>query len=105
MSYGGCMNRIVAFGGQDFILGFELAGVETVEAVNVQEGLLKLVDIPEIGIVITDEKTMSVVDAYVRQELESRIRPILVVLSAESGGEETLRKKIIKSIGVDLWKD
>ena len=52
---------------------------------------------------IVDEKTMDSLPDQFREDIEAMVRPVVVTLSTTSGAQETLRKKIMKSIGVDLW--
>lgn len=95
--------KIIAIGGSEFTLGFRLAGVDTLETKTPKEDFEKIFENKNIGIVITDEKTLQQLPQHLREEIESRVRPVTVALSTTAAAQETLRKKIIKSIGVDLW--
>jgi len=100
------MFKIIAMGGSEFTLGFRLAGIETMEIENNQrEHFEKLFQDQELGIIITDEKTMGALPEHFKADVESMVKPVTVVLSTTASGKDTLRKKIKKSIGVDLWKD
>lgn len=99
------MVNLVALGKSEFLLGFRLAGINTIEAKNSEEDFTKLMQNIEIGIIITDEQTMAALPEAFREKIESAVKPVVVVLSTTEAGRETLRKKIKKSIGVDLWKD
>jgi len=100
------MFNIVALGGEEFTLGFRLSGILAIKATeDVEADFEKLIAKEEIGIIITDEKTMSRLPEHARERIEGLVRPVTVVLSTDAAGQDTLRKKIIKSIGVDLWKD
>lgn len=94
---------VIALGKPEFLLGFRLAGVKTIEAVNPKEQFEELTKEQGIGIIITDEETMATVSEHMREKLEALVKPVVVVLSLDATSQETLRKKIKKAIGVDLW--
>jgi len=96
--------EIVAFGESEFSLGFELAGVRSVRAEQGAEASASaLMDDPKVGIIITSQRTFDRLSPDMRERMIRAIKPITVVLS-ESESSEELRRMIIKSIGVDLWK-
>lgn len=96
-------NKIIALGTSEFLLGFRLAGIHTIEARNPLEDFEKYSADPHVGILITDEQTMQQLPVFYREQVESKVRPVTVVVSTDSASNETLRKQIKKSIGVDLW--
>ncbi|MFH1132880.1 MAG: V-type ATP synthase subunit F [Nanoarchaeota archaeon] len=98
---------IAIIGTPEFILGFQLAGIrKTIEAGdNPLKDIQQLRDDPEVGIVITDEETMSRLKEHERYAIERSVRPTFVVLSVKSSGQDNLRRMIRKAIGVDLLKD
>ena len=95
--------KIIAMGGSEFTLGFRLAGIETIETKSPREDFEKIFGDPAVGIIITDEKIMQELPEHFREDVEARVKPVTVALSTTAAAQETLRKKIIKSIGVDLW--
>lgn len=95
--------KIIALGKSEFTLGFRLAGIETLETDTPTEDFERLLKNPELGIIITDEATLVQLPEFFRVEIESKVRPVTLALSTTSAAQDTLRKKIIKSIGVDLW--
>ena len=97
------MNKIIALGPSEFVLGFRLAGIETRETQSVKEDFEALFADSALGIIITDETTMQQLPLFFREAVEARVKPVTVVVSADVTSNETLRKKIKKSIGVDLW--
>ncbi|MBU0979439.1 MAG: V-type ATP synthase subunit F [Nanoarchaeota archaeon] len=99
--------EISAIGRAEFVLGFQLAGVrKTIEVgKSPMEDIQALTADPEIGIVITDEETMSSLKEHERYQLERSVRPTFIVLSTKSSGQENLRKMIRKAIGVDLLRE
>ena len=95
--------EIRALGKSEFLLGFQLAGIKTIEAKDPVAEFTNLCNDPELGIIITDEETFGELPDYFREQIEARVKPVTVVVSAQAAAQETLRKKIMKSIGVDLW--
>lgn len=99
---------IAIIGGEEFTLGFRLAGisrvVDIVEGKNPADNFMDLLSQKDIAIIMTDDTTMNLLDERTRDEVESSILPVVVTLSTEAS-QEGLRKLILKSIGVDLWKD
>ncbi|MFH1440083.1 MAG: V-type ATP synthase subunit F [Candidatus Woesearchaeota archaeon] len=94
---------IVAIGGEEFTLGFRLAGIRTIETISPKEDFERLISDREIGIIITDENILQRLPEHFREDVEGKVKPVTVALSTTAAAQETLRKKIIKSIGVDLW--
>lgn len=97
------MNSIIALGKSEFLLGFRLAGIHTVEAASPKDDFEHWLAEPNLGIIITEEETMQQLPANFRESVEARIKPITVIVSTDATSNETLRMKIKKSIGVDLW--
>ncbi len=99
------MFTIKAIGSNAFVLGFAMTGIQTIIAEeNQKEAFEELCNDDSIGIIITDEETMNALPDYFRAEIEAKVKPVTVVLSAKETSNETMRNKIIKAIGVDLWK-
>jgi len=99
------MLELCVVGSSKFVLGFQLAGIRnTIEA---DETSLKLfrecMQNQSVGIIITDEETMEKFDEHDRLQIESSVRPVVIILS-ETASSDSLRKMIKKSIGVDLWQ-
>lgn len=97
--------KIIALGQSEFILGFRFAGIPALETQDALADFESAMAEPEIGIIITDEVTMSTLPLDFREKVEASVKPVTVVLSRDATSNETLRKKIKKSIGVDLWSD
>ncbi len=99
--------EIAVIGGQEFILGFQLTGIRKVieAAKDPTNQFLDLKENKEVGIIITDDKTISRVDEHERYLLERSPKPILITLSTESSGQEDLRKMIRQAIGIDVMKE
>ncbi len=99
---------IAVIGGEEFTLGFRLAGITNVvdlpQGKDPAEEFRKLLACKDTAIILTDDATLGKLDVRTRGDVEESVRPVVVTLStqASQGG---LRRLIQKSIGVDLWKD
>ena len=97
------MADVAVLGGSEFIVGFQLAGIkETVEAKDPYNDLKNLKSKKEIGIVVVDEKILEGLEPHQRAEIEASVDPVFIPLST-AAEQDSLRKLIKKSIGVDLW--
>lgn len=103
--------ELAVVGFPEFTLGFRLAGISKVIDIDessekeADKRMSELFEDQNIGILITDERTMNAMSERMREKVESSVRPVSVVVSTGATAQEALRKMIIKSIGVDLWKD
>ena len=99
------MVKIAVVGGSEFIVGFQLAGIKDVVEVNDNyfNELKNLKNRKEIGIVVVDEKIMEKLELHQRFDIESSFEPVFIPVSINIE-QDSLKKIIKKSIGVDLWK-
>jgi len=101
------MKKIACLGTEKFILGFQLAGIRKTiivnEKLNLLDQFLALLDDKEIGIVIVDEDILDKLESQDRTDIEDSVDPVFIPLS-DTASSDNIRKLIIKSIGVDLWK-
>lgn len=99
------MFKMAALGTDEFALGFRLAGIrKTIVAGNDPEKQInELMGSEELGIVIIDEPTLDRLNSYMRQEVMDSVKPVFIMLS-DKAEDESLRRMIRKSIGVDLWE-
>lgn len=98
------MFEIAVAGASKFVLGFQLTGIRhtyEIEA-NPYQKLKEIMSNEKIGIIIAEESIIKKLDEHDRNEIESSVRPVMIVLSEEANSE-SLRKMIRKSIGIDLW--
>ena len=99
------MVKIAAVGGSEFVVGFQLAGIrDTIELK--QDSFNELRDLKnrkDIGIIIVDENMMDRLDLHQRVEIESSVEPVFIPVSTRVE-QDSLRRLIKKSVGVDLWK-
>lgn len=98
------MSEIIALGGSEFTLGFQLAGIRTIEAEDKVDNKIEgILENKRIGILLIDQKTIDKLGEHLKVQLIESVSPVAVVVSEEESQEE-LKKMIKKSIGVDLWK-
>jgi V/A-type H+/Na+-transporting ATPase subunit F len=99
------MFKMAAFGTEEFAMGFQLAGIKEiiVAADDPKDQICELIKSNDIGIVIIDEDTTNKLDEYLRHDIEDSVKPVFIMLS-EKAEDESLRRMIRKSIGVDLWE-
>ena len=97
--------NIAAAGSSEFVVGFQLAGIRHIFEMNDDyfKKLKELKSSNDIGIVVVDEKIMDSLEIHQRNEIESSVEPVFITLSTKVE-QDSLKKLIKKSIGVDLWK-
>ncbi|MFC1690796.1 V-type ATP synthase subunit F [Nanoarchaeota archaeon] len=102
------MREICVVGGGDFVLGFALSGIKRLieidEIEQTANTIKELMSDKSLGIILVDEKLMTNMDARDREDLEASADPVIISLSTEAS-QESLRKLIKKSIGIDLMAD
>ena len=98
------MVRLAVAGSNEFVVGFQLAGIKNVvEIGSAKFELSSLVKNKDIGIIIIDEDLISKMDTYERNLMEGSVEPVFIPLSTNLE-QDSLKRLIKKSIGVDLWK-
>lgn len=99
------MVKLAVVGGSEFVVGFQLAGIkDAIEVTNNYFNELKnLKNRKNIGIIVVDERIMEKLDAHQKTEIEASVDPVFIPLSTKSE-QDSLKRLIKKSIGVDLWK-
>ena len=97
------MVKIAVFGGNEFNVGFQLAGIKDVleAGINPFNDLKALKSRKDIGIVVVDEKIMEKLEIHQRFEIESSVEPVFIPLSTRTE-QDSLKRLIKKSIGVEL---
>ena len=99
------MVKIAAVGANEFIVGFQLAGIKnTIElSTNPYNELKNLKSRKDIGIIIVDEKIMDSLEIHQRLDIDASVEPVFIPVSTNVE-QDSLKKLIKKSIGVDLWR-
>ena len=99
------MVKIAVAGQSEFIVGFQLAGIrDTIElGISPFDELKNLKSRKEFGIVVVDEKIMDSFEIHQKIDIESSVDPVFIPVSIKVE-QDSLRRLIKKSVGVDLWK-
>jgi V/A-type H+-transporting ATPase subunit F len=99
--------EIAVIGNSEFILGFRLAGIrKTYAAENDEkrnEYITSVLNDGQVGILVLNNSDMEKIPRRLRATLENSVRPTVIAIGAEEGGL-SMRERIKRSVGVDLWK-
>ncbi|HJJ31103.1 MAG TPA: V-type ATP synthase subunit F, partial [Methanocorpusculum sp.] len=98
--------EIAVIGNKEFIVGFQLAGIQKTYSAETPEKLAetiqKVMDDSNVGILVLQAADLEALPRRLQVIIENSVRPTIVTL----GGQETglsLRERIKRSVGVDLW--
>lgn len=97
---------IAAIGPEDFVLGFQLAGVQEIRSTTPEtyaDEIQSLITEPDVGIVIARNEDVQSLPSDLRTEVTESVEPVVIQLGGGAG--EGLRDKIRSAIGIDLMKD
>ena len=101
------MVDIAVIGNNEFILGFRLAGITKTYAADSAEKVLDAVNgvlaDNTVGILVMNSTDMTRLPARLQQTLENSVQPTVITLGESTGGL-SMRERIKRSVGVDLWK-
>ena len=99
--------EIAVIGNSEFILGFRLAGIRKTYAAENEEKrneyITSVLQDGQVGILVLNSSDMEKIPRRLRATLENSVRPTEIAIGAEEGGL-TMRERIKRSVGVDLWK-
>jgi V/A-type H+-transporting ATPase subunit F len=99
--------EIAVIGNSEFILGFRLAGVRKTYAAENDEILVQHINTilgdGEVGILVLNSRDMARVPRRLQATLENSVKPTVIAIGGEEGGL-SMRDRIKRSVGVDLWK-
>lgn len=99
--------EIAVIGNSEFILGFRLAGIRKTYAADSDEQLnghiTRVLQDANVGILVLNSSDLERVPRRLRAILDESVKPTVIALGGEEGGL-SMREKIKRSVGVDLWK-
>ena len=99
--------EIAVIGNSEFILGFRLAGIRKTYAAESDEQLVahvtSVLQDSDVGILVLNSSEMERIPRKLRTTLENSVKPTVIAIGGEEGGL-SMREKIKRSVGVDLWK-
>jgi V/A-type H+-transporting ATPase subunit F len=99
--------EIAVMGGPDFVLGFNLAGVrrtyptDSASFAKSLDGLLHKPD--NVGILIVQDSDLSHLPPLLRKKASESLEPVIVAMG-EGAGQDDLREKVKRAIGIDIVK-
>ncbi|QSZ67652.1 V-type ATP synthase subunit F [Methanofollis aquaemaris] len=101
------MVEIAVVGSNEFVIGFRLAGIQKTLVAEDDEALKTTVqhvlDDASVGILVLDSSDMNRLPLRLRALLEESVKPTVIAIGEEEGGL-SMRERIKRSVGVDLWK-
>ncbi len=99
------MVKIAVIGENEFVVGFQLAGIRDIIEISDKpfNDLKNLKERKELGVVVVDEKIIENLEPHQRLEIEASVDPVFIPISIKVE-QDSLRRLIKKSIGVDLWR-
>ncbi|HJO01775.1 MAG: V-type ATP synthase subunit F [Candidatus Woesearchaeota archaeon] len=99
------MVNMAVLGSNEFIVGFQLAGIkDTIEVSdNPINDINKFKEKKEHGVVVIEENIMENLDKHEKIDVEDSVDPVFIPVSTKAE-QDSLKRLIKKSIGVDLWK-
>lgn len=99
---------IAVIGNSEFILGFRLAGIHKTYAAENDEKLVEhitsVLQDNEVAILVLNSSDMEKVPRKLRATLENSVKPTVIAIGGDVEGGLSMREKIKRSVGVDLWK-
>jgi V/A-type H+-transporting ATPase subunit F len=99
--------EIAVIGNSEFILGFRLAGIRKTYAAENEAKLTEYINgvlgDNEVGILVLNNNDMNRIPGRLRTQLENSVKPTVIAIGGEEGGL-SMRERIKRSVGVDLWK-
>src|SRR5271169_3886049 len=99
--------EIAVIGNSEFILGFRLAGIRKTYAAESDEQLVahvtSVLQDGDVGILVLNSSDMERIPRKLRTTLENSVKPTVIAIGGEEGGL-SMRERIKRSVGVDLWK-
>lgn len=100
--------EIAVVGNSDFILGFRLAGVENTVAAeddaSFTDAVTRLMADESVAILVIRGSDMGRLPERLQAELGESVRPTVVSIGGGEVGGLSMREKIKRAVGVDLWK-
>ncbi len=98
---------IAVIGKKEFIVGFQLAGIQKTYSAETPEKLAetiqKVLDDANVGILVLQAADLESLPRRLQVITENSVRPTIVTLGGQEAGL-SLRERIKRSVGVDLWK-
>jgi len=104
---GDALMQIAVVGSNEFVTGFQLAGVKDVyitDETNMENSIEKALTNESIGVMVLEGTEYANVSERMKNKLTKLVKPVQVVISTQAQ-EGDIRSLIKRSIGVDLLKE
>jgi len=99
--------EVAVVGRSDFVIGFRLAGIRKTFVAESDEKLVeyitRMLDDQTVGILVLSNQDMNRIPRRLQATLENSVKPTVIAIGREEGGM-SMREKIKRSVGVDLWR-
>ena len=99
--------EIAVIGNKEFVIGFQLAGVRKTYSADTPEKLTetitRVLNDPEVGILVLQGADLEHIPRRLQVTIENSVKPTIVTIGGQEAGL-SLRERIKRSVGVDLWK-
>jgi V/A-type H+-transporting ATPase subunit F len=100
--------EIAVIGNSEFILGFRLAGIRKTYSVEndekLNECITSVLQDGQVGILVLNSSDMERIPRRLRATLDKSVKPTVIAIGGGEEGGLSMREKIKRSVGVDLWK-
>ena len=98
--------EIAAMGDENFVTGFEIAGIKNCYIVegDANKVVEEVMARDDVGIVVTEKKTFDMLNEHMKEKVLTTAKPAFVILSFDVSAEENLRLLIKRAMGIDLWR-
>ena len=99
--------EIAVIGNKEFVIGFQLAGVRITYSAEppekLTETITRVLNDPEVGILVLQSADLEQFPRRLQVTIENSVKPTIVTIGGQEAGL-SLRERIKRSVGVDLWK-
>ncbi|MFH0927187.1 MAG: V-type ATP synthase subunit F [Candidatus Micrarchaeota archaeon] len=103
------VSHIAVLGDSSLTTGFKLAGVEKLyyagQNSQAEETLIKLMENPQIGIIIISEELLEGMDWRIKRRVEDAAKPVVISVPSKNGPMEqgeSLAKLVKRALGFDI---
>ena len=97
------MAGIAVVGNRDFVLGFKLAGIrDTFIEEKIDERINSLLMEKKVSVIVLQDTEYEKLSQDLKRKFSESMEPVVVPVGKL--GEEDVREKIKRAIGIDLYK-
>jgi V/A-type H+-transporting ATPase subunit F len=97
------MSGIAVVGNREFVLGFKLAGIrDTFIEDKIDERVNRLLMEKKVSVIVLQDTEYEKLSQDLKRKFSESMEPVVVPVGKL--GEEDIREKIKRAIGIDLYK-